>query len=419
MKPKAVVMNMFYTGMGIARSLGERDIPVIGLSAHRGIYGNFTRYAEVLSAPDSRRNPGDLLAFLLDLGRQLSQPAVIFPTRDDDLIFLAGHREDLTPYFRLMIPPRAALGVCLDKWETYASACRANVPAPRCWRITSSEDVERAIGQAVYPCVLKPLAAHHWRRGNNWEVVGGRKAIEVGSPKQLRDEYAAVAQADARGLLQELVSGDDDCLFIAACYFDRDSNFVAGFNTRKLLQAPARFGTGCIVQGIDRPELFDPTIRLLKEIGFTGIAEVEYKWDAAHGIYQLIEINPRSWDQHRLGKFAGVDLAYLAYCDHAGLPMPQVRHVPSSRKWIAEDAFIAEAARLLWRRDRRFWDLCRLLRGKRTYAIWSLRDPLPFMMYMGAFFLPSLLKSATRRLVSILRKACGRAELITEERPGV
>ena len=33
MKPPAVVLNMFYTGLGIARSLGEQGIPVIGLSA--------------------------------------------------------------------------------------------------------------------------------------------------------------------------------------------------------------------------------------------------------------------------------------------------------------------------------------------------------------------------------------------------
>ena len=58
MRPTAIVMNLFYTGLGIARSLGERGIPVIGLSAHRGIYGSYTRYAEVRSSPDSREPGG-------------------------------------------------------------------------------------------------------------------------------------------------------------------------------------------------------------------------------------------------------------------------------------------------------------------------------------------------------------------------
>ena len=58
----AIVMNMFYTGLGIARSLAEQGISVIGLTAHRGAYGNFTRYAKVLSWPDTRQQPEAALA---------------------------------------------------------------------------------------------------------------------------------------------------------------------------------------------------------------------------------------------------------------------------------------------------------------------------------------------------------------------
>ena len=33
----AIVMNVYYTGLGIARSLGQRGIPVLGLSAEREV----------------------------------------------------------------------------------------------------------------------------------------------------------------------------------------------------------------------------------------------------------------------------------------------------------------------------------------------------------------------------------------------
>src|SRR5436309_8951044 len=99
MSPVAVVMNMFYTGLGIARSLGEQGIPVIGLTAHRGIYGNFTRYAKTVSCPDSRNEPEALLPHLLRIGEEIGHRAVIFPTRDDDLLFLDRFREELTRHF--------------------------------------------------------------------------------------------------------------------------------------------------------------------------------------------------------------------------------------------------------------------------------------------------------------------------------
>jgi hypothetical protein len=49
-----------------------------------------------------------------------------------------------------------------------------------------------------------------------------------------------------------------------------------------------------------------------------------------------IEINPRPWDQHRLGNTCGVDLIYLAYCEHGGLPLPRFETKQSEDKWIAE-----------------------------------------------------------------------------------
>src|ERR1017187_6137252 len=103
MRPTAVVMNMFYTGLGIARSLGEQGIPVIGLTSQHRIYGNFTRYAKTVFCPDSRREPEALFAWLMQMGKNLGHRSVIFPTRDDDVAFLDRFRRALDQYFILTI----------------------------------------------------------------------------------------------------------------------------------------------------------------------------------------------------------------------------------------------------------------------------------------------------------------------------
>ena len=97
--PHAVVMNLYYTGLGIARSLGKAGVPVMGLTSQRGAYGNFTRYAKTVICPDSREEPEALLEFLTGMGRELGGRSVIFPTRDDDLMFLDQFRSELEPYF--------------------------------------------------------------------------------------------------------------------------------------------------------------------------------------------------------------------------------------------------------------------------------------------------------------------------------
>lgn len=401
----AVVMNVFYTGLGIARSLGERGIPVLGLSSRRGVYGNFTRYATTVECPDSREDPTALAAFLIELGRKSAVRGVIFPTRDDDLVFLDRFRAELEPYFSVVAAAAEPLQACLDKWQTAAWAERAGVPSPKCWILRGRGDAERVAQEAVYPCVLKPLAAHHWRRGNNWQLVGACKAIVAGSAAELRAVYHDIARADERALVQEMIPGGDENLLITACYLDRQSQWVAGFNIRKLVQVPEHLGTGCIVESVHRPELFAPAEALLRAMGFSGLAEVEFKWDARDNQYKLIEVNPRPWDQHRLGGACGVDLIYAAYCEHAGLPMPHFQEPAAGYKWIAEDTFLTTALRMVWQRDPRLRTLLSKARGKRIYAIWNWRDPLPLIAHLCSDLIPGLATSAIRRVIQVCRRA--------------
>jgi len=380
--PAAIVMNMYYTGLGIARSLGEHGIQVIGLSAHRGVYGNFTRFADVRFSPDSRESPEQLLRFLLELGDEIGEKSVIFPTRDDDVLFLDRFRDDLHSCFIPAVPLGHALAACLDKWETYRAAKRTGVAVPATWKVESYEDLMRVSGEIVFPCVLKPLSAHLWRKADNWDRVGARKAIAVSSLDELEREYLAVAAADPRVLVQEIVGGGDEHLSVVACYMDRSSKPTASFSARKLLQAPEGFGTGCIVETAERPEPSAMAFRLLEHLGFTGIAEVEFKWDTLSRHYKLIEINPRPWDQHRLGAACGVDLIHLAYCDLAGVPKPEMLNRNAPCKWIAEDVLFLAMLRSLWKRDGKLGALRRMARGRKIYAIWSWADPLPSIAWL-------------------------------------
>jgi predicted ATP-grasp superfamily ATP-dependent carboligase len=393
----AIVLNMFYTGLGIARSLGEHGVPVTGLTAREGIYGNYTRYATLRACPDSRDEPEKLFSFLLKLGAEAADRPIIFPTRDDDVLFLDHYREPLARYFDLILPSPGAVRGCLDKWETYLHARHARVDTPQCWVVGDKQDLLDAADEISYPCVMKPVFSNDWRVKDRWEQVGSRKAIGIESRGQLLAEYAQVSVADPRVLIQEMVPGEDDQLFIVACYLDRDCRLVASFTAQKLLQIPAGFGTGCVVQTVDRPELVEPAAALLRSLGFSGIAEVEFKRDASCGKYKLIEVNARPWDQHTLGKASGVDLIYIAYCEAAGLPLPAIRVSEAGWKWIAEDAYLTAALRLMWKRDRGILRLAAVGRGRRTYGIWSGSDKRPFIIYMTKF-VPQLIWTGLRRL---------------------
>ena len=389
----AIVLNMYYTGLGIARSLGERGIPVIALSAQRGLYGNVTRHAEVRLSPNSRTHPEELCRFLMELGQANSgRRMIVFPTRDDDIIFLDRYRNELERHFVVAVPSRAAIRACLDKWETNRWAQAAGVSTPKTWAVSGPEDLPAVLEQVTYPCVLKPISSYDWRRGQNWALVGGRKAIGVASREEFLQEFHRVSAAEKRVLVQELVQGDDGQLFVGGCFCNGQSEITTWFTARKLVQIPEGFGTGCIVQAAECPEILPLAQRLLCAMRFTGIAELEFKRDGSDGSYKLIEINARPWDQHRLGHSCGADVIYAAYRYYAGLT-PASSEARGSiavgpdrqRKWIAEDVFAMALLRRLWKKDTSVRRLLCACRGKRIFAIWSAADPLPSAVWAISF----------------------------------
>jgi predicted ATP-grasp superfamily ATP-dependent carboligase len=95
----------------------------------------------------------------------------------------------------------------------------------------------------------------------------------------------------------------------------RDHKVLASFTARKRLQYPPLAGTGVVVEALPIGEIVAPSKSLLAALQFHGISEIEYKRDTRDGTLNLIEINPRHWDQHGLGTAVGVNLSEAACRD--------------------------------------------------------------------------------------------------------
>src|SRR5207249_1478014 len=70
---------------------------------------------------------------------------------------------------------------------------------------------------------------------------------------------------------------------------------------------------GSYVESVDAPGIEQPARRLIEALKFTGLIEIEFKRDPRDGRYKLLDINPRAWGWHSLGRGAGADFPYLLW----------------------------------------------------------------------------------------------------------
>lgn len=371
-----VVVGGDYQGLGIARSLGRRGLPVVVLDDEISI-ARASRYVSRFRRVPDLLDPEAALQALVDLGRSL--PAgdwVLFPTREETVVLVSRHRALLSEWYRISTPDFGVIRTAWDKRETYRRSRELGIPTPRCWFPRSEDDLAQV--PLTAPVVVKPAIKEHfvyrtkvkaWRADTRDHLVAA-----------YRDALAVVPADEI--IIQEMVPGTDASQ-LAYCALFKEGEPAADMTVVRRRQHPSDFGrASTFVETVDLPEIRELACRLLVSMDYYGLVEVEFKRDARDGRPKLLDVNARTWGYHTLGPAAGVDFPDLLFRDLAGEDLPRSQARPGVR-WIRLETDVPNAVRDMWRGRLRPAAYLRTLRGIDTEAVFSLRDPLPALMEIG------------------------------------
>src|SRR5439155_11729905 len=297
-----VVLGFGYGGLGIARSLGRLGVRVYAVDADPAAAGFASRYLRGAHTWDvAGASVTDTLGFLDDLGRRLGH-ALLLPTTDATAVLVAEHSDELAPRFLFPRPPRALVRGLTDQREVFRLATRFGVPTPLTVFPRSRDDVERFLADARFPVVVSELRTD-------------RRAI-VATPEALLSRYLEWEDRTAPNLmLQEHIPGGDDAVWMFNGVFNEWSECVAAFTGRKLRQHPVYGGTTSlgVCERNERVERL--TIDFMWALGYQGVLDVGYRYDARDGQYKLLDPNPRVGSTFRLFvDEQGLDVVRVPYC---------------------------------------------------------------------------------------------------------
>lgn len=328
----AVVLGFGYGGLGIARSLGRLGVPVHGVDADPDAVGFTSRYCRRAHVWDvARAGATDTLCFLDDLGRRLGR-AVLIPTSDAAAVLVAAHADELAPRFLFPRTPPRLVRRLTDKREVFRLANALGVPTPLTVFPRSRHDVEQFAAQATFPLVLKAIDP------TRLEHRTGHRMALVRSPAELLRRYLEWEErASPNLMLQEHIPGGDDSVWMFNGVFNEWSECVAAFTGRKLRQHPTTGGVTSlgVCERNERVERL--TIDFMWALGYRGVLDIGYRFDARDGRYKLLDPNPRIGATFRLFvDEQGLDVARVLYADLTQQPVWPGR-AREGRKWLVED----------------------------------------------------------------------------------
>lgn len=305
------------TGLTIARSLGRRGVPVVGIHDTEHEPCLCSRYLKpVLVPPLHLDEDAWLKALEHEVERFAPHRGVLFPASDETWLFIARNATRLRRRFDFAMPP----GENLAQWPTkafqYAAAARLGIPFPVTFAPVTREDFLQAVDSIDLPCLIKPVLSYQWVRHYH------QKLFFINDRAALR---ALGLDAMRRGLpfvMQEYVPAPDSDVFGFYSYLDRDSRPLGYGVSRKVRQHEPRFGSSCISRSVREPRVETLGLKMLQGLGFHGISSVEFKLDPRDGEFKLMEINVRSPLMMAVVVDGGADLPWLAYRDLLGAEAP-------------------------------------------------------------------------------------------------
>ena len=397
--PYAVVIDIDHiNGLQTARIFHFRSIKVIGIANNLNHYCARTRACTRIIKSSTKT--GELIDTLLLLGNEFDQKPLLIPSQDTSVLLVSRNRDILTHLYHIALPAESTVEMLLDKPSFYAYASKMNLPIARYYLIKTRSEAEQAIASLNPPLIIKPPL-----KSPKWEANTKIKAYKVNDRNQFLKVYDTCKDWADILMAQEWIEGSDVDLYSCNCYFNEQNEPLVSFISKKLRQYPPVTGNTSLGIECRADEVKNISLDLFKRVGFHGLGYVEIKKDARNGKYYIIEPNiGRPTGRSALAEAAGVEILYTMYCDKIGLPLPdQIEQKYVGVKWVHIRTDLMSAYYYWKNKDLTFSNWLKSLKGKKFYAVYSLKDPLPFLaeIYTG---IKIMLEALIFRLFKIGRK---------------
>ncbi|WP_416137929.1 ATP-grasp domain-containing protein [Halomonas sp. HK25] len=183
-------------------------------------------------------------------------------------------------------------------------------------------------------------------------------------------------------IVQERVAGDG---WGVSCLYWHGQP-IASFTHRRLEEKLATGGTSTLRISAAHPAIEADAHRLLRALGWHGLAMLEFKHDEASGRHFFIEINPRLWGSIDLALSSGVNFPWLLYLAQTQGPAVALAHFHPARQGVVERWLLGDVIRRLGLASNGAWRQALAFQGVSANAFDDAKRDDPLVLVGEAFY---------------------------------
>ena len=289
-------------GLWVVRSLGRAGLTVFSVCRSGQGQAAHSRYSAGAWAVDASPRDPQFIDDIESLARKLDVGSVMTISEGYHLALIAA-RDRFEPDIHVFSPPAECFAKATDKDYMQRLCADLDVPVARG---TTLDELMAGREKLAFPVVLRG------RKQNDPNARTPWKAAYAENEAQLQKLYESVKTIAPNVVVQEYHPGVEDHVqvlmhegeaFMVGDYIGEHHMPLAGGVTVQRVS--------CRHEGLIRD-----AVRLLKAIGWQGMAGVQFHYDPATDKYIFLEINPRFIGGLPTVILAGFDAPFLLWQSH-------------------------------------------------------------------------------------------------------
>lgn len=271
----------------------EKEIDVFVMTSNKHNYLKYSRNVKrLLFYPKT-----DTAGWIQNINSAVekSQIDVILPVFELGIRKLIVHQAQLKHIDKLCpLPGLKEFEIAIEKGALYLHLKRNGIACPKSV-IVKSKSIPEDLN-FDFPVIVKPVTG-----------FGGGQQIKVLIDKDAVNAYCETRTYACDTIIQEYIEGYDiSCNVLCLDGKIETYNMQRGSVYLREESSP-QIG----FDFFDEPEVYKLLSKLMKSMQWSGVANVDVRFDRLDNTYKVIEINPRFWINTDASAIAGINFPYL------------------------------------------------------------------------------------------------------------
>lgn len=221
---------------------------------------------------------------------------VTIPMTDFSATLLSKHKEEFEKYTKVAVNDWDVFMGAGDKLNTMVACMDNGVPCP--YTLREAESVEQILNSGIqYPFIIKPRVGY-----------GSIGFHCINNEEDLRKHFDTCVSRFGAMLVQEYIP-QTDIQYKCEVFIDDNGEVKSAHVFDKTRWYPIDGGSTCCSTSVDRPDIVESSVKLLKALHWRGYGDVDLIQDPRDHVAKVMEINPRITASVKVCIYSGVDFA--------------------------------------------------------------------------------------------------------------